>query len=183
MFSVFLGHDEHLQVLECSVSVWSVNSTEAVMFFWQQMSRPSETRFNLTRCGRSNNIEFFLFCCWCWRAEGSFWFSLKFEIRYSGRELSVAHSFTVAPLIFRNSVVAMPTFSITHEVWFFMWQFLYAVAMFFFFPPTPIFWAAGPVYVTLMFWHFIPPKFTYSLVKVPQVIIIIILITIVTVTN
>jgi len=90
------------------VSVVSYN-TKAVVFFWQQVSCPTEIGFNLTRCGRSNNIGFFLLCCWWWRAEGRFWFNLIFEIRCSGRQLSVAQSkVTVAPLIFRHSVVATP---------------------------------------------------------------------------
>jgi hypothetical protein len=46
---------------------------------------------------------------------------LKFEIRYAGRELSVAHSkITVAPVIFGLSVVATHTLSIIREFYCFM---------------------------------------------------------------
>jgi hypothetical protein len=66
--------------------------------FWQQTS-PTEIRLNQIRCGKSNKIQL---CRLHWggcEREGNLWFNFKFEIFYSGSEVSVAHSkITVAPL-------------------------------------------------------------------------------------
>jgi hypothetical protein len=56
------------------------------------MSNPTETRFNQTGCGKSNKMYLCLLCCGGSRGEGKNRLNFKFEILYSGSEVSVTYS-------------------------------------------------------------------------------------------
>ena len=153
---------------------------------WQQRNHPAETRFNLTRFGRSNKIEFFSFVLL--GVKGRRELLIQFEIWNS---LFGQGTFG-GPLTSYCGAPDFPQFCCGHaHVEYNSWglifcdSFLYAVTMSFFFPPYPdILGSRFPPYIwtclrNCMSWHFIRPKSTYSLVKVPQVIIIAIIIIII----
>jgi len=89
----------------CSVVRDKRHNIKGVTWFWQQLSHPTETRFDQIICEKSNKAQLCLLCCGVCRGNGNLWITFKFEVFYSDSEVSVTHC-RCGFLIYRHSPVA-----------------------------------------------------------------------------
>ena len=66
-----------LQCVQCQAKTVCPHSTQAVLYFWQPISRPAETTFSQIRCGKNDEIRLCLLCCGGCREERSLLYILK----------------------------------------------------------------------------------------------------------
>ena len=109
IFSVFLGSDEHCNVvcvlLQCGQ--WQATQRQGSNLLLTTIKSPNRNQIQPIRSRKSNKMQLCLLFCGVCRVEGNLWINFKFEVFYSGSKISVTHSeVTVAPKIFRHSPVA-----------------------------------------------------------------------------
>ena len=86
IFSVFPGPNEHLQVSECPIAVWSVTSQDHLSsqhyggcVLLMQIGHRTETGFNQRTCGKRSKIQLCLLCCEDVGEKGTFDSILNFK--------------------------------------------------------------------------------------------------------
>jgi hypothetical protein len=113
IFSVLLGHDEHLQVFGRSGSSVDgdklrscVHYCKAVTYVGQQINHPTETIFSQIRCGKTNKIPLHLQCQGRSSRKGKINSFINVRYLFRPRSCSGPPKIYCVPLIFRHSAVA-----------------------------------------------------------------------------
>jgi hypothetical protein len=131
-FSVFLGPDEHFWIFECPVALWLLiredhpaAQNQGGYILLRADKPPNWKQITQTTRGKGNKIQLFFFSAarGC-TGDGNLWFNFKFQIFYSGNEVSVAtkkflgprnlHSFSCVPLetwFFSDHNFSLPLFA------------------------------------------------------------------------